>query len=396
MKWSWKIGRLAGIDLRVHATFLILLAWLALVSYRASGTATAALRGVLFTLALFGSVVLHELGHALAARRFGVPTRDITLLPIGGVARLEYMPDRPKQEFWIAVAGPSVTLAIVFVLYAALRALSLPVAPTTKVIGAGPGFIAQLMWVNVSLLLFNLLPAFPMDGGRLLRAVLALRMNYLRATEIAARIGRTFALVFGIIGLFYNPFLVLIALFVWLGAAGEAAEVQMRSSLEGVPVERVMIREVQTLTPRDTLDVALGHVLAGFQEDFPVVDNGDVVGVLTRNALIAGVTERGRDALVGTVMDQSFRTASPEEPVERAMTRLRESRCPTLPVISDHALRGVLTLHNVGEYLMIEAALKSSAAAHPAVSARDARALPELPSAAATRPRTTQSSEKGG
>lgn len=363
MKWSWKIGRLAGIDLRVHATFLILLAWLALVSYRASGTAIAALRGVLFTLALFGSVVLHELGHALVARRFGVPTRDITLLPIGGVARLEYMPDRPKQEFWIAVAGPSVTLAIVLVLYASLRLLSLPVTPTTQVIG-GPGFLAQLMWVNVSLLVFNLLPAFPMDGGRLLRAVLALRMNYVRATEIAARIGRTFALVFGIVGLFYNPFLVMIALFVWLGAAGEAAEVQMRSSLEGVPVERVMIREVQTLTPRDTLDVALGHVLAGFQEDFPVVDDGAVVGVLTRNALIEGVTRRGREALVGEVMDQGFRTATPQEPVERAMARLRESRCRTLPVISDHALRGVLTLHNVGEYLMIEAALRSSPAAH--------------------------------
>ena len=365
MKWSWKVGRLAGIDLRVHATFVILLAWLALASYRASGTGIGALRGVLFTLALFGSVVLHELGHALVARRFGVPTRDITLLPIGGVARLEYMPDKPKQELWIALAGPAVTLAIVIALYMIARSAQQPLIGTTAVIGTGGSFIAQLMWVNISLLAFNLLPAFPMDGGRLLRALMALRMNYLRATEIAARIGRSFALLFGIIGLFYNPFLVLIALFVWLGAAGEAAEVQMRSSLEGVPVERVMIRDVQTLGPRDTLDLALGYVLAGFQEDFPVVEEGSVVGVLTRNALIEGVTRRGREALVGDVMEQSFRTATPQEPVEQAMARLRESRCRTLPVISDHALRGVLTLHNVGEFLMIDAALRAAPSPHP-------------------------------
>ena len=356
MRWSWKLGRIAGIELRVHATFLLLLAYAALSYYRAGGTGAMALRGVIFTLALFASVVLHEIGHALTARRFGVPTRDITLLPIGGVARLAYMPRKPKQELLIAVAGPMVTLGIVLVLFVGLRLFALPNAFPDGSFGARSGFVGQLMWTNVFLLVFNLLPAFPMDGGRVLRATLALRGDYLKATRAAARAGRVFALFFGIIGLFYDPFLVLIALFVWLGAAGEAAEAQLHSALEGVPVERLMIRNVQTLTPGDTLGVALERGLAGFQQDFPVIDDGDLVGVLTRTALIEALTHRGRDVRVDDVMERAFRTAAPSEPVEDALIRLRDSHCRTLPVVSDHRLEGVLTLDNVGEFVMINSA----------------------------------------
>lgn len=361
MRWSWKVGRVAGIELRVHATFLILLAWAALASYQASGTGTGAARGVLFILAVFLSVVLHELGHALAARHYGVPTQDITLLPIGGVARLSYMPKEPRQELHIALAGPAVTLAIILVLYGAMRLTALPLAPAQDMLTSRGGFLSQLMWANVSLFLFNLLPAFPMDGGRALRAMLAMRMDYVRATEVATRVGKAFALLFGIVGLFYSPFLVFIALFVWLGAAGEATEVQRRSSLEGVSVERVMIRDVRTLAPRDTLQVALNHVLAGFQQDFPVIDGGRVIGVLTRAKLLDALARRGRETMVGDVMETAFRTAEPEEPVERALTRLQESRCHTLPVVSDQRLDGVLTLDNVGEFMMIETALRSAA-----------------------------------
>lgn len=364
MKWSWKVVRVGGIDLRVHATFVILLAWLALIFYRDIGTLAGAASGVFFTLALFASVVLHEFGHALTARRFGVPTRDITLLPIGGVARLEYIPDQPKQELQIALAGPAVTLFIVAVLYVVLRVLGLPVMLADDVVvpqGRG-AFLAQLMWVNVSLLLFNLLPAFPMDGGRVLRAMLALRMKYLRATMVAARVGRVFALLFGVVGLLYNPLLVLIALFVWLGAASESSATQMRTMLSGVNVEHVMIRDVRTLAPSDTLDMALHHVLEGFQTDFPVVENGKVVGVLTRAGLLGGLARQGREAPVSQSMETSFRTADPGEPVERAIATLGECRCRTLPVLSDDHLRGVLTLDNVGEYVMIEAALRSAVA----------------------------------
>jgi Zn-dependent protease len=360
MRWSWKIGRIAGIDLRVHATFLILLAWAGLASYQASGTGVGAARGVFFILALFFSVVLHELGHALTARRYGVPTQDITLLPIGGVARLAYMPKEPRQELHVALAGPAVTLAIIVVLYALLRLMGLPVTQAEDILTSRGSFLSQLLWANVSLFLFNLLPAFPMDGGRVLRAALALRMDYVRATAVAAGVGRAFALLFGIIGLFYSPFLVFIALFVWVAAAGEASEVQRRATLEGVPVGAVMIREFRTLTARDTLRVALNHVLAGFQQDFPVVDGDRVVGVLTRAKLLEALAKHGRDAPVSEVMETTFGTADQAEPVERVLTRLQNSRCHTLLVVSDHRVDGVVTLDNVGEFMMIETALRSA------------------------------------
>ena len=253
MRWSWKIGRIAGIDIRVHSTFPLLLAWSALTAYRASGTIDGAVRGVLFILALFLSVVLHELGHALAGRRIGIPTRDITLSPIGGVARLEEIPADPRQELQVALAGPAVTLAIIGVLYVALRLLGVDVTATPDVLTSRSGFLTQLLWANISLFVFNLLPAFPMDGGRVFRALLALRMDRVRATRIAASVGKAFALLFAAIGFFYSPMLVVIALFVWLAAAGEVATVQRRSSLEGAPIKVVLKRDVQTLAPNETL-----------------------------------------------------------------------------------------------------------------------------------------------
>ena len=362
MKWSWKIGRIGGIDLRVHATFFFLLAWLALVYYRSSGTVVGAARGVLFTIALFASVVLHEFRHAWAGRRVGVPTRDITLLPIGGVARLEYIPKNPWHELQIALAGPAVTVAVIALLAIVLVVLGAPllIASDAVVTGGSSGILAQLMWVNVYLLVFNLLPAFPMDGGRVLRAGLALRKGYLRATEIAARVGRAFALLFGIVGLFYNPFLVLIALFVWLGAAAESSATQEHELLGGVTVDRVMIRELRTLAPDDTLETAMRHVLEGFQQDFPVLEQGRVVGVLTRSGMLAGLGRGGPASAVSASMDPSFRTASPSEPVERAVARLRECHCSSMPVMSDGQLAGVLTSDNIAEFVMIATALRSS------------------------------------
>ena len=360
MRWSWKIGSVAGIEIRVHATFLILLAWAALASYQASGTAAGAARGVLFILALFASVTLHELGHALEAKRCGVPTRDITLLPIGGVARLAYIPRDPRQELRIAIAGPAVTLAIIVATYVALRALGItPSAAQDSLTGPG-NLLSRLLWANVSLFVFNLLPAFPMDGGRVLRATLALRMDYVRATNVAAAIGKAFALVFGVVGVFFNPFLVVIALFVWIGAAGEASAAQQRASLEGVSVERVMIRDVRTLTPRDTLAVAMRYVLEGFQQDFPVVDDGRLAGVLTRAKLLEGLARQGQDAPVAAAMETTFSTVTPEEPLESALAGLQQSRCHTLPVLSGGHLDGLLTLENVGEFMMMETALRTA------------------------------------
>ena len=230
MKWSCKVGQLAGIELRIHATFLLLLGWVWANYWLAGKTMQAMLAGAGFIAALFASVVLHEMGHALAARKFGIQTRDITLLPIGGLARLQRMPEEPRQELWVALAGPAVNVAIAAILVAGL-ALTHGWAPFSQLSVVSGSLVERLLLANISLVLFNLIPAFPMDGGRVLRAVLASRMTYARATRIAASTGQALAMVFGFVGLFTNPMLLFIGLFVWIGASQEAGAVQTRSAL---------------------------------------------------------------------------------------------------------------------------------------------------------------------
>jgi len=363
VRWSYKIARVAGIDVYVHATFLLLLAWVGFDAYRGGGL-PAAVRGVGFILAVFLIVVLHEYGHALTARRYGIPTKDITLLPIGGVARLQEMPKEPRQELAIALAGPAVNVVLALLLYGVLAATGAPreapeLATADGRFVGGP-LLAQLLRINVWLAAFNMIPAFPMDGGRVLRALLAMRSgDYAQATAQAARVGRFFALLFGIVGLFVlnAPMLVLIALFVWLGAAGEAASVSQAAVLEGVPIQRVMITDLRTLSPADPLSRAIEYVLAGFQQDFPVVEQGAVVGVLTRSVLLQALGQRPPSTPVGDVMHRDFMVADPAEPVEAALARLRSCGCQSLPVVRGRQLLGVLTLENVGEYMMIQGAM---------------------------------------
>jgi CBS domain-containing protein len=223
---------------------------------------------------------------------------------------------------------------------------------------SGGPFLTRLLWVNVLIGLFNLLPAFPMDGGRMLRAALALRFDYLRATRIAAAVGRAFAVLFGIVGLFANPFLIFIAVFVWMGATGESFSVQLQSALRGLPVERVMIRDLQTLSPNDTLSRAVEHLLAGFQQDFPVVDGGRLVGVVPRTDLIKALAQHGDRAPVSVAMRSDYEVAHPGEPLEDAFARLQRCRCQTMPVVKGDALAGVLTLDNVGEFFMVHGATR--------------------------------------
>jgi Zn-dependent protease/predicted transcriptional regulator len=356
----------AGIDVYVHATFLLLLAWIGFGSYR-SGGLPAAVEGVGFILIVFLIVVMHEYGHALTARRYGIPTQDITLLPIGGVARLQSIPKEPRQERAIAVAGPAVNVVLALLIAGVMAARGEFGAPIDAIgsdggdIVLGGGILRQLLRINVVLILFNLIPAFPMDGGRVLRALLAMRSgDYAQATVTAARVGRFFALVFGIAGLFWPgapPTLVLIALFVWLGAAGEAASVTQSAALDGVPIQRVMITDLRTLGPDDPLTRAAEFVLAGFQQDFPVIDRGVLVGVLTRSALIQALGRRPPSTAVAEVMHREFQIADPGEPVESALARLRSCGCQSLPVVRGRELLGLLTLENVGEYMMIQAAM---------------------------------------
>lgn len=359
MKWQWKLGTFAGIDVFVHATFLLIVGWYGLTYWLENRTIAAVIEGVAFILLLFLAVTLHEYGHALTARRYGIKTRDITLYPIGGVARLERMPDKPIQELWVALAGPAVNVVIALGLFVWL-VLTNALVPVNQLTLTGGSFLERLMLVNVSLVLFNLIPAFPMDGGRVLRAILAMNMDYVRATQIAATVGQGLAFVLGFWGLFNNPFLLFIAFFVWMGAAQEASMVQMKNALGGIPVSRAMLTDYQTVSPRDSLSRVAQLVLAGSQHDFPVVDEGRVLGVVTRNDFLAALTQHGQNIAVSTVMRGNLPEVDSYEMVEIALMRIQESGTPVLPVTHAGQLVGVITAENITEYLMIRSALKAS------------------------------------
>jgi Zn-dependent protease len=360
MPWSWKLIRIAGIDVYVHATFLMVIAWIALIHWNESQNLAAVIEGVGFILALFACVVLHEFGHALTAARYGIKTRDITLLPIGGLARLERMPDVPLQELWVALAGPAVNVIIAIVLFAWLQASGAWEAVEGIDVTTG-AFAERVMVANVFLAGFNLLPAFPMDGGRALRAVLATRMEYTRATQRAAMVGQGMAIFFGFIGLQGNPMLIFIALFVWIGAGQEASVVQMKSALAGIPLRRAMLTHFRTLTPTSTLGDAVDLLLTGSQQDFPVVANGRVEGMLTRSDLVQALPQRGRTALVADSM-RECPVAQASEMLETVLGRLQGRDCHTLPVLEHGALIGLVTMDNVGEFLMIHAAERGTPA----------------------------------
>jgi Zn-dependent protease len=355
MKWSTKVGTFAGISVYVHTTFFILLAWIAFAHWQVGHSVRAAAAGVAFILALFGCVVLHEFGHALTARRFGIRTRDITLLPIGGLARLERMPDDPRQELWVALAGPAVNVVIAASLFVFLQATG-TFAPLNTVTLTSGSFFERLMIVNVFLVGFNMLPAFPMDGGRVLRALLAIRMDYTRATQIAANIGQGMAFLFGAVGLFFNPFLLFIALFVWIGAGQEAAMTQMKSALGGIPLERAMITDFRTLAPNDSLARAVELLLSGTQQDFPVVDGRTVVGILTRSDLLTALARQDQRSPVAQVMRRDFVVADALDMLDLAFQRLQGHECHTIPVVRHGKLLGLLTMDNVGEFLSVQAA----------------------------------------
>jgi Zn-dependent protease/CBS domain-containing protein len=355
MKWSLRVGRILGTEVKIHLTFFVLLGVVGVSQWLAGHSLAAAAEGLLFVCGVFLCVLLHEYGHVLAARSFGIQTHDITLLPIGGVARLERMPEKPGQELVVALAGPLVNVVIASGLLAGL-VISGHWQPLGSMSTTHGGLLERLVAVNGLLAVFNLLPAFPMDGGRVLRALLALRMDYVRATGIAAKIGQGMALILGGIGLFANPMLILIAGFVWFGAAQEAAAVRLRSRLSGYRVREAMQTEFRVVTPQTSLAEAAGHLVATAQRDFPVVEGGQVLGMLSQARLLEALGQRGADASVASVMRSPVEALDASDLLESVMAHSGGEMRSAWPVISEGRLVGLLTAENLGMFYLVRSA----------------------------------------
>lgn len=363
MKWSLKLGKLFGIDVYLHFTFLLLITFFGFYYWNVTHDVEAVLQGVAFIVALFGCVVLHELGHALMARRYGIKTRNITLIPIGGIALLEKMPEKPRQELWVALAGPAVNVIIAGILFVGL-AVSDGFAPIGELSVTNGSFWQRLLAINLILVAFNLLPAFPMDGGRVLRALLALRLGRRHATAIASNIGQVMAIMFGIVGFFYNPFLIFIGIFVYLGAQAEAGMVEMQSALAGLRARDAMMTRFRTLKAHDTLTKAVTELLAGSQQDFPVLENDKLIGILRRNDLVKALSEGRSDDTVFAGMSRDWETVDETASLESVIESMRARQCGTMPVVSGGRIIGLLTLENISEMIMVNAAMNHQVKAH--------------------------------
>ena len=361
MPWSLNIGTIAGTAIRVHVTFLLFLGWIFVASYVAEGP-QAALSGLLFMVLLFSCVLAHEFGHIFMARAFGVSTPDVTLLPIGGMARLERIPEEPYQEFLVAIAGPLVNVAIAAALVA-LAGARLNVGDLSAVESAKVALVDRLASVNLFLVLFNMIPAFPMDGGRVLRALLATRMDYIRATGIAAFIGQGFAFALGFAGLLWNPMLIFIAIFVYLAASSEAHSVALRAMSRGVPVSTAMMTHYATLTPDAHVDEAVQTLLRTSQGEFPVVDgDGKPVGLLGRGDLIRALKQLGPDARVSEAMTATLPTVGHRRYLEDAFRILQEKSARGVAIVDAAGrLVGLVTPETIGEMFMLHEALPKGA-----------------------------------
>ena len=352
MGWSITVGSVAGTKVRIHITFLLLLAWIFFANYFSTGP-QAAWDALLFVVLLFLCVLLHEFGHIFTARAFGVSTPDVILLPIGGVSRLEHIPEKPREEFLVAVAGPAVNIVIA-VLLSVFAGAKLSMSSLATIENTSQGFIDQLATVNLFLALFNLIPAFPMDGGRVFRALLATRLGYVRATEIAAATGQWVAFVLGFLGLFGNPLLIFIAIFIYLGAASEAHVAAIRAMARGVPVTAAMVTNFATLTPDEGIDKAVETSLHTVQGEFPVVDGmGRPIGLLARNDLIRALNARGPSASVADAMTRNIPIVNNRRCLDEAFRLLQEKSAPAVAVVdASGQLVGLVTSETVGQMLV--------------------------------------------
>ncbi|MDU8885690.1 site-2 protease family protein [Yeosuana sp. MJ-SS3] len=359
MKANLNLGSASGIKFKIHWTFLFLILWIIFDELKRGGNAKSILFNVLFVLAVFFCVVLHELGHALAAKRFGIKTQKITLLPIGGMASLDRIPESPKQELFVVIAGPLINILIALILYLIIpiqELLHLNFTETFEVLSSFTfqNFLFYLFIVNVGLVIFNIIPAFPMDGGRILRALLAMKLNRLKATQIASSIGQFIAVIFLLVGLLYNPFLIFIALFIFLGAYGENQLVHHLELLKGHTVEEAMIISMTTFKPEDSIDLVVNKIISGTETNFVVVEDHKIKGILYHKNII---NNSNKNVLVKDVMETNFKTVQSTDNLNEVYTIIFSKKNSFLPVLKDEKLLGVIDATNLNEYILLQARL---------------------------------------
>jgi Zn-dependent protease/CBS domain-containing protein len=355
MPWSITIGKIAGTAVRIHITFILFLAWIGFSAFRQGGS-EAALQNMAFIALLFFCVVLHEFGHIFMARRFGIHTPEVTLLPIGGVANLERIPERPSEELQVALAGPAVNVVIAIVLIA-FAGVTFS-GQIERIDDPAVGLASRLAASNIFLAVFNMIPAFPMDGGRVFRALLAMRMGPQRATQIAARVGQGLAFLLGFLGLFGNPILMFIAIFVFLAASGEAQDSALRDAVTGLTVGDAMETRVAVIPIDATLAQAVDILLSTPQHEFPIVDTfRKPVGILVREDLIGALRDRAGDSPVADIMRAPVVTIRTSRALDQALGDLAASGAPAISVVdANDTLVGLLTRENIAEMMMIKAA----------------------------------------
>ena len=357
MKNALYLGTVSGIKIFIHWTFLILIGWIVFSNLNRGLNGTEILWSVLFILTIFGCVTLHELGHALAAKRFHIKTRDITLLPIGGVAQMESIPEKPREELIVALAGPAVNLVIFGLLFLLLPEQAEGLLQFQN-IGAA-NFLYALMFVNMWLALFNLIPAFPMDGGRVFRALLAFRMERTKATRVAAGLGQFIAIGFVFLGFFYNPFLVIIGLFIFIGAQAEAQQTVNQSLMRGFTVRDALLGEIPSIEADATIRHATDRLLQGQDKNFLVKNGSTPVGTLGRDEIIKALGDMGEKASVREAMRKDLLYLSPKMPVEEAWKKMQQANQNFALVGTEDNVVGALDTDNIAEFVMIRSAEQS-------------------------------------
>ena len=363
MRGSLRLGRIAGIRLEVHWSFLLIILWAIYVGWNQGGTVQSIMWTIAFVMAIFVCIILHELGHSLTARKFDIKTKKITLLPIGGVASLERMPEDPKQELLVAVMGPVVNIVIAGILYFFVRAqLSIFQQPEEveayfQAINA-QNFLLYLFTTNIVLVLFNIIPAFPMDGGRVLRALLSFGMDRVRATQIAAELGQFIAIMFFFLGLVYNPFLIFIAIFVYFGASGEYKMIRHMSLLKGHKVREAMMTDFTTLDTEDTMEKVGQVLLSGTERHFVVLSaTGEVAGLLYNSDITLAFQNHKIQLQVAELINKNFLMVSPTEDLSKIYRTVQGQQHSFFPVMENGQLIGTIDMENINEFMMIQAAL---------------------------------------